>query len=164
MNNLIIATICLLLSVSANTYYQDEVYEAAHPRKHFHATKARDNQDETLFVHFIAHTHDDVGWLKTVDEYYVGGNQGQQHAEVNLILTTVVQELMANPARKFTYVEMKFFTMWYNEQTEEVKGNVRTLIAEGRFEFVNAGWSMHDEATPHYEDMINNMMIGHEFL
>lgn len=71
---------------------------------------------------------------------------------------------MANPSRKFTYVEMKFFTMWYNEQTEEVKGNVRTLITEGRFEFVNAGWSMHDEATPHYEDMINNMMVGHEFL
>lgn len=23
---------------------------------------------------------------------------------------------------------------------------------------------MHDEATPHYEDMINNMLIGHEFL
>lgn len=22
---------------------------------------------------------------------------------------------------------------------------------------------MHDEACPHYEDMINNMMIGHEF-
>ena len=23
---------------------------------------------------------------------------------------------------------------------------------------------MHDESTPHYEDMINNMLIGHEFL
>ena len=23
---------------------------------------------------------------------------------------------------------------------------------------------MHDEATPHYEDMINNMLIGYEFL
>ena len=22
---------------------------------------------------------------------------------------------------------------------------------------------MHDEACPHYEDMINNMMVGHEF-
>jgi len=23
---------------------------------------------------------------------------------------------------------------------------------------------MHDEAAPHYEDMINNMMVGHEFV
>lgn len=41
---------------------------------------------------------------------------------------------------------------------------VKTLIKQGRFEFVNAGWSMHDEAVPHYEDMINNMMKGHEFI
>ena len=37
-------------------------------------------------------------------------------------------------------------------------------MKEHRLEFVNAGWSMHDEACPHYDDMINNMMIGHEFL
>lgn len=29
---------------------------------------------------------------------------------------------------------------------------------------LNGGWSMHDEACPTYEDMINNHMIGHEFL
>jgi alpha-mannosidase len=38
------------------------------------------------------------------------------------------------------------------------------LVKEGRLEFVNAGWSMHDEASVHYEDMINNMLIGHNFV
>ena len=29
---------------------------------------------------------------------------------------------------------------------------------------INGGWSMHDEATTNYEDMIDNMMIGHDFI
>jgi hypothetical protein len=41
-----------------------------------------------LYVHMIAHTHDDVGWVKTVDEYFAG-----QDPNVALILDSVVTEL-----------------------------------------------------------------------
>ena len=29
--------------------------------------------NQTITVHLVPHTYDDVGWLKTVDEYYYGG-------------------------------------------------------------------------------------------
>ena len=32
------------------------------------------NNEDHIYVHLINHTHDDVGWLKTVDEYFTGTN------------------------------------------------------------------------------------------
>ena len=85
-------------------------------------------------------------------------------ASVQLIIDTVIDELLMDPKKKFTYVEMKFFSMWWRQQTDEMKNKVRQLVKQGRLEIVNGGWSMHDEACTHYEDMINNMMFGHQFL
>ena len=31
-----------------------------------------------LNVHLVPHSHDDVGWLKTVDQYFVGSNNSIQ--------------------------------------------------------------------------------------
>ena len=71
--------------------------------------------DRKIYLHLVAHTHDDVGWIKTVDEYYSGTQGNQAHASVKLILDTVIDELIADPNKKFTYVEMKFFELWWNE-------------------------------------------------
>jgi hypothetical protein len=121
-------------------------------------------RDQKLTVHFAPHTHDDVGWLKTVDEYYSGVNNDIQRVEVHLILDEVIQELLKDEKKRFSYVEMKFFSMWWRNQTEDLKDQVRALVRQGRLELLNAGWSMHDEACPTYEDMLNNMQIGHEFV
>lgn len=71
------------------------------------------------------HTHNDVGWLKTVDEYYSGTDNSVQRVAVKLILDEVIAEMVKDTNKRFSYVEMKFFTMWWRNQTEELKAAVR---------------------------------------
>ena len=117
-----------------------------------------------LNVHVIPHTHDDVGWLKTVDQYFYGANNSIQIASVSLILDSVIAELVANPARKFIYCEQAFFQRWWAEQGEAVRATTRRLVDNHQLEFVNGGWTQHDEANPYYVDMIDQTTLGHRFL
>jgi hypothetical protein len=66
-------------------------------------------------VHIVPHSHDDVGWLKTVDEYFDGSRDDVQSTNVEVELTAVITALLENPARKFSEVEMKFFSMWWGK-------------------------------------------------
>ena len=68
-----------------------------------------------ITVHVCPHSHDDVGWLKTVDQYFYGDRNDIQRTNVNIELTSVISALLANPERKFMEVEMKFFTMWWDK-------------------------------------------------
>ncbi|KAL8046895.1 hypothetical protein ABFX02_08G203600 [Erythranthe guttata] len=117
--------------------------------------------DGKLNVHLVAHSHDDVGWLKTIDQYYVGSNNSIQGACVENVLDSVVVALRRDPNRKFIFAEMAFFSRWWEEQSPEIQQQVRKLVDDGQLEFVNGGWCMHDEATTHYIDMIDQTTLGH---
>uniref|UniRef100_A0A8C7JHC9 Lysosomal alpha-mannosidase n=1 Tax=Oncorhynchus kisutch TaxID=8019 RepID=A0A8C7JHC9_ONCKI len=124
-----------------------------------HATKPG-----MLNVHLVPHTHDDVGWLKTVDQYFYGDRNDIQHAGVQYILDSVVDQLLKNPDRRFIYVETAFFYRWWKQQTDDMQNTVKQLVNEGRLEFVNGGWCMSDEATTHYSAVIDQMTMGLRFL
>ena len=66
-------------------------------------------------MHVIPHSHDDVGWLKTVDEYFSGSKNYIQRANVELLIENVMRELIADKAKHYSQVEMKFFSMWWYE-------------------------------------------------
>uniref|UniRef100_A0A3Q1H5R4 Alpha-mannosidase n=1 Tax=Anabas testudineus TaxID=64144 RepID=A0A3Q1H5R4_ANATE len=117
-----------------------------------------------LNVHLVPHTHDDVGWLKTVDQYYYGDRNDIQHAGVQYILDSVVDQLLKNPDRRFIYVETAFFYRWWKQQSSSMQQTVKRLVNEGRLEFVNGGWCMSDEATTHYSAVIDQMTLGLRFL
>eukprot|EP01043_Picozoa_sp_COSAG02_P009949 COSAG02_NODE_343_length_24147_cov_30.662051_12_plen_1041_part_00 len=126
---------------------------------------------EQLEVFIVPHTHDDTGWLETVDGYY--------EESVKWILDTATAAVERDqrhrphcsdpldPAcqkRVFSYVEMDFFEKWWQEQGEGTRNITRKLVAEGRLEFNVAGWCMNDEASPTYSAAINQMTEGHQFV
>ena len=93
------------------------------------------------------HTHDDVGWLKTVDQYFYGGRyivftfdlillnaarNDIHHQGVQYILDSVIESLLENINRRFIYVEMAFFWRWWLQQSEDMHNTVKQLVNDGR--------------------------------
>ncbi|XP_062010429.1 alpha-mannosidase At3g26720-like isoform X2 [Rosa rugosa] len=119
---------------------------------------------EKLNVHLVPHSHDDVGWLKTVDQYYVGANNSIRGACVQNVIDSVISALLEDKNRKFIYVEIAFFQRWWRQQSPAMKIKVKDLVSSGQLEFINGGMCMHDEATPHYIDLIDQTTLGHQFI
>jgi len=84
-----------------------------------------------LNVHLVPHTHDDVGWLKTVDQYFYGSRTNIQKAGVQYIIDSVVQSLLQNETRKFIYVETAYIWKWWVLQTPELQEKVKKLVNDG---------------------------------
>ena len=84
-------------------------------------------------VHIIPHSHDDVGWKSCVEWYY--------NNWVHNIIESVIKELENNKCRKFPQVEVKYFSMWWDQQTEKKRNSVKKLIENGQLHFIGGGWA-----------------------
>ena len=76
--------LAILSSTLANPVFDEEPYMRPH------LTHPYSNDNPNITVHVIPHSHDDVGWLKTVDEYFYGSAQTIQFAAVQYTIDTVV--------------------------------------------------------------------------
>uniref|UniRef100_A0A182YSC0 Glycoside hydrolase family 38 N-terminal domain-containing protein n=1 Tax=Anopheles stephensi TaxID=30069 RepID=A0A182YSC0_ANOST len=154
---------CLLVGTGANPTGSKQSFFGRHPAQCGYEGCPR-VKENMLNVHLVAHTHDDVGWLKTVDQYYYGSRSSIQKAGVQYILDSVIQELLKDVTRRFIFVESAFMQKWYLEQTEEMREIVKNLVNEGRLEFIGGAWSMNDEASVHYQSVIDQFTWGLRFL
>ncbi|KAL8557447.1 hypothetical protein ACS0TY_004754 [Phlomoides rotata] len=114
----------------------------------FEAVSIQGIVPDKLNVHLVPHTHDGVGWLKTVDQYYVGSNNSIQGACVQNVLDSLIPALIADKNRKFIYVEQAFFQRWWGDQSETIQKIVRQLVS----------------SATHYIDMIDQTTLGHRFI
>lgn len=115
---------------------------------------------------FIPHSHDDLGWLRTIEDYY--------DEKVSRIFATVIDQLEKSREidqdrfrKKFVYSEIGYLKLFLNsdpEKTQERIDRLISLIYSHQWEFVNGGISMSDSACPHYEDIISNYFNGLNFI
>lgn len=124
-------------------------YESCHPTK-----------EGFVNVHLIPHTHDDVGWLKTLDQYYYGSKSDIQKAGVQYIIDSVMDELRKDSNRRFIYVETAYLWKWWKQQHDVVKHQFKKYIRNGQLEIIGGAWSMNDEAVTHYQSIIDQFTWG----
>ena len=104
------------------------------------------------------------GTLRTVVESRASDSLANACAAVQYILSAVLDALENDPTKRFTYVEMAFFTRWFASLPPARQAVVCTLVAQRRLVFANGGWCMHDEASSYYADAIDQSALGHAFI
>ncbi|XP_077497604.1 lysosomal alpha-mannosidase-like [Amblyomma americanum] len=107
-------------------------------------------------VHAICHSHNDAGWLDSVDAIYT--------TTVREIYATVVEALQLGSDRRYVSAENVFFSRWWSEQSAAVRRRVHELVQSGHLQFVGGGWVQNDEAVTHYTAIIDQMTLGLRFL
>jgi len=114
--------------------------------------------EDFLNVFIVPHSHDDVGWVQTIEEYYEN--------QVRYIYDSTVASLIVNPSRTFIYVEQAFFSRWWKDSrtSDQQRQQFTYLLQNQQIEFVIGGWVMHDEATVTYSAAIDQMTEGHQFI
>lgn len=112
-----------------------------------------------------------MGWLSSSEETFSGWleenatrTNSPYIGAVKDILDSVYEQLVKNDTRTFTYAETKFFKLWYENQTAEVQDKVKSFVKDGRLDLVNGGWSSPDEAVTTYDALIDNFMVGQQWL
>ena len=109
-----------------------------------------------LVIHLIPHSHNDAGWLKSFEGYF--------HCCTNKTLTSVVQSLLENDSYTFHWADTAFFNRWWQDQSDKTRNDVKKLVKDNRFIFINGGWVMNDEALPAYKESMNQMRTGLDFI
>ena len=96
----------------------------------------------------------DAGWLNTVEEYL----NGKGTTCVRCIYEQVLRALnntVSSHNRTFIFCEVVFLRKVWDLLQPTQRELFKRFVKDKRIEIVNGGYVMNDEATPHFEDIID---------
>ena len=120
-------------------------------------------ESSVINLHVMTTSHIEPGWTHTFEEYYQGTSD-QSVDCAKCVLDNVYTALSANSQRKYDMAEIAFFQRWWKDLSQEKQDTFKGYIQNKQFEFVNGGWVANDEACAYYDDIIDNMILGHRWL
>ncbi|GAB6021523.1 Alpha-mannosidase 2x [Chamberlinius hualienensis] len=118
--------------------------------------KSQWSSNNKLHIFVIPHSHNDPGWLKTFENYYLD--------QTKHILNNMVRKLKEDPRRKMIWAEVSYLSFWWDKASDEERKEMFRLVHSGQLEIVTGGWVMNDEALTHYFAIMEQLMEGHEWL
>jgi alpha-mannosidase II len=123
---------------------------------------------EKLKVFVAPHSHNDPGWIRTVEEYYQRQSRHILDTIVESLskvaaafsplqircwalvpslpfLTTISLCAVQDPRRKFIWEEMSYLERWWRDAPRKKQEAFAKLVRDGQLEIVSGGWVMNDE-------------------
>ena len=87
-----------------------------------------------MHVYLVPRMHDNVGWPKTIDQYFVGSNSSLQVATIKYILDLFISSLQENPNCKFIFLKVVEATKKRGKKGKllEILLNLANLNLNGR--------------------------------
>ena len=119
------------------------------------SSKAPKFGDNAHVFHLIAHSHDDLGWLVTEQEY--------EDLLVSHILRSSSTYLAGNPRTKFSFCNIGFLKHWIDSDPKNSQ-LFKKVVDSGQMEILNGGFAVHDNAAPYFDDILNTYEYGREFV
>lgn len=112
-------------------------------------------QPPALAVHFVPHSHNDPGWLKTYWELLMVAHPGINDFAVLDIYSAVVAALAESPTRTFATEITVFWSDWWAQANGTMRAAAAAAVATGALEFTGSGWTQNDEAITRFEDSVD---------
>lgn len=94
-----------------------------------------------------------------------GLNNSIQFASVDTIVSSVVRALQPEVQETwgscsdatFSFVEVAYLWRWWRQQNQNVRNIFLNRVKQGSVAIVSGGWTMHDEATTYYVDIMDEV-------